>query len=91
MQKKKKSNIKVWKLTAQHRHSLVCYIEATVGHSLISHKHHCHVRTRGGQLWGEGGTTKPGTKGEETQKVLQKTGCLTSMKVNVFVLSYPQN
>lgn len=49
------------------------------------------MRARGGQLWGEGGTTKPGTKGEETQKVLQKTGCLTCTKVSVFVLSYPQN
>lgn len=49
-------------LTAQDRHSLVCCVEAAVGHSLISHKHHRHVGAGGGQVRGEGGATKPETK-----------------------------
>lgn len=53
-------------LTVQYRHSLVCCIEATVCHTFISHEHHCHVGARGGQVWREGGATKPETEADKS-------------------------
>lgn len=66
--------------TVQYRHSLVCCVEAAVGHSLISHKHHSHVGAGGGKVWREGGTTKPETKVEETEAASEHCGYITHVK-----------
>lgn len=60
--------------TVQYRHSLVCCVEAAVGHSLISHKHHSNVGPGGGKVWREGGTTKPETKVEGTKAASKHCG-----------------
>lgn len=68
--------------TVQYRHSLVCCVEAAVGHSLISHKHYSHVGAGGGQVWREGSSTKPETEGRGNKNCFRTLLLYNSCKHN---------